>query len=222
MNMKWLFPSATPFNFKRFLQSRSVVIASYLVCLMPLLYLSFYFSHRMSHLKHLENELQKSLACLEQIEQTQNGLHDLSLSSIDSHNYIKDVVEPIPLLKTEIESLKRIGSHPEFCSAEGAKRMLKFFIEKENRLCFSEQNREIRSGVEELELIQKTPVEVNVSDLKAILSAIEGISTESCFCGRNRPYFVVKEFHLNRQESLNLEWKTYLLKMHLIKRGRLK
>ena len=216
MGMKWPFSFSIPFEIKRFLQNEKVVLGSYFLFFLPLLCLSIQLSSRLRHLKELENEIDKGIARFKQAKDVAHPLYPFPFASQGEESYVRDVIESIILLKTEKEILTRIANHPNFRSSQPIKNRLESIMEENNRLTFSERNRVSQNGIEEVELVQNGAVEVNGSDLKAILSAVEGVSARPSLL-KKRPYLAVKGFHLNRKKCAERE--SYLLEMHLIKRG---
>ena len=221
MNMKLPFLFKPNFDVKLNLQKIGVVVGYYFLSLVPFVFFLIHLNHRMHHLEELEEAVDRLAIRMEQVKQTQKNRNAFmnQYKEVD-HYYIDHILEPMVLLKPEVDALKLVYSHSAFQSCENVKNRLEKLTKGGNRLIFSEGNRDVKNGIEEVELTQSRPVEINTSDIKMILSAVEGIPIGNELSPKGRPQLVILGFHLNKKKLSERE--TYLLEMQLVKRGNLK
>lgn len=221
MNMKLPFSSAFRFNQKRYSQNVFAIGAYYGLLILPFLVFFVMMTKKMGRLDEFEEAAQRLPLCLEKINANQNDKRTFKekYGSIDPY-YLDHVIEPMIFLKPEVEALKLVYSHPAFKACDNVKKRLEALTKGGNRLMFSEKQRETNHEIEEVFLTQLKPVEINESDLKTILMAVEGVSIGNESPPNHRPQFVIREFHLTKKKLAESE--TYLLEMQLIKRGKLK
>ena len=205
-----------PFTFKLNLNARlnlqkiSVIIGCYLFFVLPFAFLLFHFNTRLTSLQQLQDATSQLAIRIKDTKQTEKT----SFMPENSHEAIDHVLQTMTFLKPEIEALKLMSVHPALHSCEEIKSRLETLTGGENRITLTAQNRDIKNGIEEVELVQTRPVEINTNDLKLLLSALEGPSIGNA---KARTQVVIKEFHLNKKKLEERE--TYLLQMQLIKRG---
>ena len=221
MNMKLLFSFVHKFDTKLSLQKIGLIGGGYFLAIVPFIFLLFHLSQRFTHFEELEGCVDRLAIRLERVKQTQKDRNAFmnQYEEVD-HYYIDHVLEPMAFLKPEVDALKLVYSHAAFQSCENVKNRLEKLTEGGNRLMFSEGNREVINGIEEVELSQTRPVEMNTSDLKAVLSGVEGVQIGNELPANGRPQLVIRRFRLNKKKLAERE--TYLLEMQLVKRGNLK
>lgn len=219
--MKLPFSFALKFDRKLHSQNPAIIGGFYVLILLPFLILVIAFSQKMDRLKEYEESVQRLPLRMERIKISQKDKNTFkeTYASIDPY-YLDHIIEPMVLLKPEVEALKLVYSHPAFQSCENVRKRLETLTKGGNRLMFTEKHREVNGELEEVYLSQIKPVEINGNDLKTILSSIEGVTIGKESPPNNRPQFVIREFHLNKKKLAERE--TYLLEMQLIKRGQLK
>ncbi|MCP5505485.1 MAG: hypothetical protein H7A38_01205 [Chlamydiales bacterium] len=219
--MKWPFSSAIKFNQKLHSQNVGVIGAFYGLLILPFLVFFLMTTKKMDRLKELEEAVERLPIRLEKINASQKDKLTFKekYGSIDPY-YLDHVIEPMILLKPEVEALKLVYSHPAFQACDNVKKRLEALTRGGNRLMFTENYRDTNHEMEEVYLAQLKPVEINANDLKAILMAVEGVSIGNESPSDHRPQFVIREFHLTKKKLAERE--TYLLEMQLIKRGPLK
>ncbi len=190
----------------------------YLLVLIPFGFLLIHIMHRSDELEELESHIDRLAIQMERVKEIQKDRNAFmnQYGEVD-HYFIDHAVESMVLLKPEVDTLKLVYSHPAFQSCENVKKRLERLTKGKNRIIFSEGNREVIKGVEEVELSQGHPVEINISDLRNILSSVEGVRIGNEEPPIGRPQFVVRRFNLNKKKLDERE--TYLLEMQLIKRG---
>lgn len=217
MNMKSLFTSVHKINLISLVQQRSVVFALYgvffLLCMMFLFSLVGRFERaeeKKRDLEHLQLRLQK-IRCLHKdqmdfIRKYQNA---------DTY-YVSNVLEKLDFLKPEVDALKLVNAHPAFETCENVRKRLEVVSGDKNRLKFSEGVMRKGESLQEVDLRQMAPVEVNTGDLKHLLLAIESEETGET----NPPQFIVRRLSLKKKKLAERE--TYQLDMQLIQRGLVK
>lgn len=209
------------FDAKLNLQKKGVIIGCYFLFTFPFVLLMIHLNHRLDRLKELEGAVDRLIIRMESFKESQKDRNAFISRYEDvDYYYIDHVLESMVFLKPEVEALKLVYSHPAFQICENIKNRLEKLTRGENRMIFAEGNREVKNGIEEVELSQSRPIEINTNDLKMILAAVEGVKIGKEFPPKGRPQLIVKGFHLNKKKLAERE--TYLLEMQLIKRGYLK
>lgn len=221
MNMKLPFLCDIRVQPKSLIQKISMLGGVYLLYLILFFFLIFFIIHRGEEFKELERQLEQLNLRMGQVKELQKdrNIFVRDYGEVDPL-FLKHVLERMVFLKTEVEPLKLICSHPAFEACDNMKKRLSQLTEGENLFSFSEENRNAEASIEEIELRQHHPVEINASDLKSILSAIEGVSMGEAKPPNGRPQFIVR--HCNLKKKKLAERETYLLEMQLIKRGLIK
>ncbi|MEM8727993.1 MAG: hypothetical protein AAGE99_04715 [Chlamydiota bacterium] len=203
------------------LQKKGVVVGCYF--LFPFLFVLFmiHLNHRLDRLKELEGEVDRLAVRMERFGQSQKSRYVFMNCDHDADpHYIDDVLESMIFLQSEEEALKLVYGHPAFETCENVRNRLEKLTGGGNRIIFAASNREVKNGMEEVELSQRDPIEIDTNDLKKILAAVEGVMIGKELPPTGRPQLVVKGFHLSKKKLI--EGETYLLEMELIKRGYLK
>jgi len=131
-------------------------------------------------------------------------------------NYLDNVMGNISFLQPEIEALNVIYTHPAFRSCNNVKDRLKFLTENENKLVFVEKNHASSSLLKESYLKQRFPVEVDMEDVKNLLSVIEGTSIGCDQPPALRPQLTIQSFDFQRKSLPEKE--AFFLEINLIKR----
>ena len=133
------------------------------------------------------------------------------------HFYIDKYLETLQFLEPEIESLQKVASNKNYAEDENIKKRLELLTGSGNNMVFSE------GVVQSNPLFQETtetlvhPVEVNLSDLKNILSKVEGVDIGTFKPGPNRPQLIIIDFKLEKK-SVTEKNEVYVLNMKLLKK----
>ncbi len=220
-NMKLPFSFALKIEPKLSIQKIGWICGFYLLAIIPLGFLLIHLMHRNTQLENFESSIDHLAIRMERMKDIQRDRNAFmnQYGEVDQY-FIDHVVESMVLLKGEVDALKLVYSHPAFQSCANVKNRLEKLTKGKNRIIFSERNREIIKGIEEIELSQGYPVEINTNDLRNILSVVEGVPIGNEKPPIGRPQLVIRKFHLNKKKLAERE--TYLLEMQLIKRGTLK
>ncbi len=122
-------------------------------------------------------------------------------------------------LDQELESLRFLGkeqtllqtwvSHPAMSSRKEFEQRLSFLQSERNRLLFTEEKTLTSPACKETREIQRHPIQLDETDLKALLALIEEIPSSS---KNQRPQLIITDFHLARKNQV------FELQMHLLKR----
>jgi hypothetical protein len=225
MNIKSLFTQGSRRNiFQLLCITKEENIASFLItfglyflALIPFCFILLFFMNKSAKL----DEMAKSM---EQIQvQAERWLENekekraflVKYRNVDPH-YIDHTLLAYRFLQPEIDALSKMVSDPAFQTCESIKERTYFLMER-NRLSFTEiKRRQASPLMEEVELEQSMPVEVNMEDVKNLLSMIEGISIGCCNPPSKRPQLVITSFDLKKKSEFGKEG--YFLDLHLMKR----
>ena len=123
------------------------------------------------------------------------------------HDYVEKEIQSLEFLTPEIQKLHSLSlSNPIY-----AKR-LRSLTGAENRLSFKEQNFQHLDHFREVELVQKTPVEMNKEDLEKVLERVETPQKNL-----NPPNLCVKKLELQKKQDPTGE-ETFLVQLEILKR----
>ena len=192
-----------------------LILLIYFFFILPSILLLIYFNHRFNQLEKWQgvaDRLVMRMVCMQKGRED----HYQVIESFENRrdDSIDDILESMVFLKSEVEALKLMDSHPLFAPCQNLQYRLDQLTAGSNQLGFVQGSREVKNRMEEVELSQHYPVEIDIDDLKMILSVVEGASSiknQRC---------IIKGFRLDRKKLAERE--TYFLEMELIKRGYLK
>jgi hypothetical protein len=189
-----------------------------IIGLIPIALVLFTFFSDLSRIDSLKSSLDnvEQMAAIREKKQAVNMAVKNSFRDAD-HFYIDKYLETLTFLEPEIESLQKIASNKSFPEDETVKKRFEFLTGSSNSLVFSE------GVVQSYPFFQETletlvhPVEVNVNDIKEILTKVEGTPIGSFTPGPNRPQLVILDFKLDKKKITDKN-EVYLLNMKLLKR----
>ena len=133
------------------------------------------------------------------------------------HYYIDKQLETLKFLEPEIAGLHKLESTKNYAGDDNVKQRLEFLSGSANALEFSEGNVQSFQYVLEATDTLVHPVEVNVSDLKKILSLIEGVDIPPYTPPTDRPHLIVLDFRIDKKE-INSNNEVFVLNLKLLKR----
>lgn len=219
--MKFPFFSRLKKELKGAGEKRGGVIALYALLLLPFPFLFSYLSGKKESLNEIEKTIDLWEIRLEKIKGLQKGRSEFiaAFSEADPY-YIDHEIESLKFLQREVEALSLVNSHPAFATYTLMKTRLSDLTSGKNSLIFNEHNRKAKHYIEEVELQQSRPIEVDKEDLQMVLSRIEGVSIGRNEILKQRPQLIIRNFHLRKKDLAERE--TYLIEMQLIKRAYLK
>lgn len=166
-----------------------------------------------------------SLAFVENI-QTQAYLNDkrqaVNVAIIEHYRdadkfYIDKNLETLTFLEPEIRGLTKVVDNKNFAGDEKIYKRLEFLTSAENRLLFSEGPAEVYPHFQESTAALAHAVQINISDLKKILSLIEGVDIEEFKPGLGRPQMLITDFELSKKQ-INEGNDVLSLNMKVLKR----
>jgi hypothetical protein len=175
---------------------------------------------------HYVTTKEKQNSLLEQLKTLQTSIHTQNLKEGQSklvrqefqekdHFYLQKI-NTLTLLENEISSLQKAlqGSfHPE---EEAMRRRLSYLTGPDNTLSFTESAEKAYCGLKETQVQLSHPVDVNMSDVKKILSLIEGVQIDTFSPPSTRPQLIITDFHLEKKKGILNE--SYQLQLKLVKR----
>jgi len=194
-----------------------MIIALYLLYLVPFISIIFFIKQKGNDYKTFAKQLhhvRSRIECVFEIEKERNAFLK-KYEQVDNH-YLEHVLESKTFLSTETEILKLICIYPTFTLCNAIKTRLDSLTQQGNRLLFTEENRRCQNQIEELEIKQKHPIEVNIEDLKSLLALTESIDIGPYHPPPHSPQLIVRRFNLQKKKLLPKE--TFLLEMDLIKK----
>lgn len=220
ITMKLPFTFALNLSFNRLIQNRSFVFGIYFLCLLPTLFMVFSILDKNKQFGEMKGEVDCLAIKMERVKELQKdrSIFFKTYKDVD-HYYVDHAIESMQFLSAETEALYLVMNNPAFESCDDIKQRLDSLTKGNNRFVFAEGNRRTDNQIEELELSQKRPVELNSHDLKRVLTVIEGVSIGELEPPKGRPQIITKRFHLNKKKLAERE--TYQLEMQLIKRGKI-
>lgn len=197
--------------------SRAII---YLLCigLLPIFFVGMLFISAKNELIELSDGIEqiKHQAFIKEKKQALNLAIRQHFREAD-HFYIDKYLETLVFLEPEIEQLQTVMQHKNFADDERVKKRIDLLTTDSNALTFSE------GVVQTFPLFQETveslthPVEVNVLDIKKILSRIEGVKIGDFTAKSNRPQLLITDFKLEKKTNYDKN-EVYLLNLKLIKR----
>lgn len=202
--------------FLRLIQNRGSIFGIYLLAFLPTLFLAFAILHQKEEFEEIQGRIDCLAIKMERFKEIQKDKNTFlkTYQFIDPY-YVDHALESMRFLQPEMEALKLVMHTPPFETCTEMKQ--RFLTLEKNTLMFSEGTRKASGKLEEVELTQKRPVELNIHDLKNLLSKIEGIEIDDEKVPEGRPQMIIKDFVLNKKKLAERE--TYQLEMQLIKRG---
>jgi len=217
VGMKLPFSFVCKWNFKQIIQSRGMILLIYFLFFIPFVWLflwirdrNIYYEELASSMMHMQLNVMRSVD-----KQRDRNIFFKKYGTVD-RLYVDRVLTAAPLLKPEVTMLELIHAHPSLRSCKGIKERLEF-LEKDNHPIFIEEATRCRNHIEEIDLRQKSPVEINIEDLHTLLSLVEGVSIGEHHPPRAAPQMIVRNFQLKRKKSN--EGEAFLLEMYLTQRG---
>lgn len=129
--------------------------------------------------------------------------------------YIDKYLESLVFLEEETANLQiLLRANP---SDDALKQRLRHLKDGTNQLRFSEENLHRVGNLQEVDENQQHPVEINLADLKKLLTRIEEVPISPYQPIEKAPQLIIKYFDLFKKPVSDQE-DTYLIQMNLIKR----
>lgn len=128
--------------------------------------------------------------------------------------YIDKELEALPLLSDEKGKIKEALDHADFMVDDQLKRRLQFLSSGQNRIVLNEGVVQNYGLFQEVVETTASPIEVDRSDIKKILQAIE----VGPYTAQNKaPQLLILDFRLERKQLWE-DYEVFLLSMKLLKR----
>jgi hypothetical protein len=183
---------------------------------LPTIFVLFSFLSNSSFQSTLHSSLDASI--FEVREQNRRELHNTAARNVYQNTerfYIHKELEPFIPLQTEINKLEKHAGGLLNFEEEAIKRRLHFLC-TDNGFSFVEGNEQKINDVRETDLSLSHAVEVDLNDIKVLLTKLEGIPIGEELPPSSRPHIIIKEFRLDKKEGFFSE--TYLLHLKLLQR----
>lgn len=186
--------------------------------LIPVLISTAFVMNRLNRLDELNQEIDalREAYLVKDQRQATNKKVRLYFGEAD-HFYIDKNLETLSFLQPEIEALQKIVSQKNFPDDESIKKRLEFLTGSGNDLVFTEGVVQNYGPFQEVTETQSHPVEVNLNDLKLILSRVEGTKIGENDPVQSRPQLIILDFKLDKKTNPDKN-EVYQLSMKLLKR----
>lgn len=184
----------------------------------PIFFTVFYLSGQITEADELKNSLilVETQAFNREKKQALNMTVKEHFKGAD-HFYVDKHLESLNFLAPETESLQKLVNNRYFAGDESVRKRLEHITGPGNSLLFSESNVQAYPFFQETTATLVHPIEVNINDLKKVLSLIEGRKIGPHEPAPNRPQMIILDFKIDKKEaSKNNE--VLLLNMKILKR----
>jgi hypothetical protein len=183
----------------------------------PFLLLIFNFMSNLNAIAAIENQISNvhDTAQTKEMKQAINNAVRNNFRDAD-HFYIDKQIETLVFLEPEIESLQKVISNKNFPDDENIKKRLEF-LTGNNNMVFTEGVVQSNPYFQETTETLVHPVEVNVKDVTAILSKVEGTEMGKEAPGPSRPQLVILDFKLDKKHVTEKN-DVFVLNLKLLKR----
>lgn len=186
--------------------------------LLPLAMVAFFFFTRLETLENIQRSIEgvQFLALQKEKKQSVNKLVRARFADAD-HFYIDKHLESLSFLNSEVQNLEEISNHPNFTEDEGVRNRLEFLTGEQNRLHFAEGGLQSTPLFQEVVETAAHPVQIDATDLKKILSLVEGVPFDGIEPVAGRPQLMFLDFKLEKKGN-GQNREVFLLNMKLLKR----
>jgi hypothetical protein len=198
-------------------QSR-VLLYLVILGLLPLLVIGMFLFSKLENVEQLETSLQILQSKVVQKEKKQAT--NVALANFyrkADHFYIDKNLEKLHLLEPEVEALKKISENPNFADNDTVRKRLEFLSGPQNHISFTESAVQSTPQFQEVVEVLAHPVEVNQSDIRKILSLVEGVEFSSAKPVPVKPQLILLEFKIDKKSG-NDKNEIFVLNMKLLKR----
>lgn len=186
-----------------------------LIGLLPAIGVLSYDYRSRSELKRAEALVQESrqIVLTKQTRQAFNALAKRQFQGADRHYIAHHLESFVPLAKETEDLLQLLREDPSLPNRELLSRLK--FLQGENRIRFSESAVEMGLGLKETVESLSRPIEIDQSDLPALLSRIESIPLSQEIAAK--PQLTVTDLKLQRK-TVHGDNEVFLLDMKILKR----
>ena len=195
-----------------------LILYSVLLGLLPIIFMMV----RLSSLNSEASLVEERVESIRSLADAYKKRQSINIATINhyreaDHFYIDKHLETLNFLEPEIEALQKIVTHKNFPGDPIIKKRLEFLSGPLNSATFNE------GMVQSFPLYQETvetlahPIEVNVQDIKNILTMVEGVEIPPFLPLASRPELLMLDFKLERKKHQDGN-EVFLLNMKLLKR----
>ncbi len=199
-----------------------VIVYCLILGLVPLLFVAMNYSSEKSKQDMLSYSLSEAI-----VDATNKNAKEFVNKQVraqyrdSNHFYIDQEIETISPLQEEIASLQKILGLGFHVNEDLFRRRLQYHTSGQNSISFVEGSVKGYKGFQETQESLAHSIEVDLNDIKAILSRIEGVSfTEGETLPELRPHLIITDWKMEKKKSPTQE--VYALDVKLIKREYLK
>jgi hypothetical protein len=206
------------FSFLNKIPQQRALIYLFILAMLPTFFALFMIWNGLGAVDSLQDQLHllKEKNLLFEQRQAQNQQLMRFYQGSD-HFYIDKHLETLSFLEPEIRDIQKIVKQKNYPDDEVLKKRLEFLTGENNDLVFSEGVVQNYGDFQETLETQVRPIQVNIDDLKKILSLIEGIPMNGEKLPPNRPQLIIIDFKLDKK-GVRPGTDAFVLNMKLIKR----
>jgi hypothetical protein len=177
------------------------IIYLLLLGLVPLLSVFIWYGHRRDFISDLGERLGHNIeAVSSQVAREYTNHMTRKLYRGKDPFYLNKEVESLVLLQNEIDELKKLSASSFGPEEEMCRRRLHFLTSGENGISFTESSEKHFSNTSEVVATLAHPVQVNLADLRKILTRLEAVPLEGEI-PLSRPHCIVSELRLEKKEG---------------------
>lgn len=188
------------------------------ICCLPLFLIVMWLFSNLESINQLETSLQiKQTEAMQKARKQSGNLALANAYKKVDHFYIDKNLEKLVLLEPEIDALKKISENPHFADNDLVRKRLEFLTGPLNHLSFSESAVQSTPQFQEVVELQAHPVEVDMADVRRILSLIEGVEFSTAKPVAGRPQLILLDFKLDKKTASDKN-EVFTLNMKMLKR----
>lgn len=184
---------------------------------LPLALVFINFNARKSEIELINSRLDNTLALVEKQNQSERSNRQVRKKYLDKDpRYVEKHIETIKPLTSEMAILEKVTGTGFFPDEQQATKRANFLKGAENKLSFTESPQKNYPKCIETEFSLSKSVEVDMQDLRKILSRIEGVSLGGEPLIETRPHLLITDFKIERKKALVCE--VYALNLKILQR----
>ena len=133
------------------------------------------------------------------------------------HFYIEKQIERVVLLERETENLNQVVNYEGFVGDDAIRKRLEAIGGEANSISFSEGTVQTYPQFQETVESLVQPVEMNILDVRKILTLVEGRPIWEWKNGPKRPQLIITDFKIERKKAFENN-EIYLVNLKFLKR----
>lgn len=197
--------------------NRLLLYIAFLAMIPPML-IFILFQSPLELRKSLENEINSTSQRALLFEKKQAINLAIRQQFLDAdHSYIDKYLESLTLLEPETEALQQVVRGRDLAENETINKRLDLLSGKGNKIVFSEGVVESYPYFQDTAETLTHPVEIDIEDLKKILSIVEGVKISPYTPPPGRPELIILDLKLEKK-NVSPNNQVFLLNMKLLKR----